>query len=138
MFRLKKENFVPITNGKVKLYTCGPTVYDNAHIGNFRTFLFEDFLKRTLLALGCDVYHVMNITDIDDKTIQKANEKNKSLKEITNYYISNFKDDLNTLSILPPDRLPRATDHIDKMIKMIQALIDKGYAYRTDDGSVFF
>ncbi len=134
----KKEDFVPITKGKVKLYTCGPTVYDNAHIGNFRTFLFEDFLKRTLLALGCDVYHVMNITDIDDKTIQKANEENKSLKEITNYYISNFKDDLNALSILPPDRLPRATDHIDQMIKMIQVLIDKGYAYRTDDGSVFF
>ena len=134
----KKEDFSPITKGKVKLYTCGPTVYDNAHIGNFRTFLFEDFLKRTLLALGYDVYHVMNITDVDDKTIQKANEENKSIKEITNYYISNFKEDLKTLLILPSDQLPCATDHIDQMIKMIQTLIDKDHAYLTDDGSVFF
>ena len=134
----KKEDFVPITKGKVKLYTCGPTVYDNAHIGNFRTFLFEDFLKRTLLALGYDVYHVMNITDVDDKTINKSNIEKKSLKEITDYYISNFKEDLKSLSILSSDHLPRATDHVDQMIKMIQALIDKGNAYVTDDGSVFF
>ena len=134
----KKEDFSPITKGKVKLYTCGPTVYDNAHIGNFRTFLFEDFLKRTLLALGYDVYHVMNITDVDDKTIQKSNIEKKSLREITKHYISNFKDDLKALSILPPDQFPNATDHIDQMIDMIQALIDKGYAYPTDDGSVFF
>ena len=134
----KKEDFSPITKGKVKLYTCGPTVYDNAHIGNFRTFLFEDFLKRTLLALGYDVYHVMNITDVDDKTIQKSNIEKKSLREITKHYISNFKDDLKALSILPPDQFPNATDHIDQMINMIQALIDKGYAYPTDDGSVFF
>ena len=134
----KKEDFLPISKGKVKLYTCGPTVYDNAHIGNFRTFLFEDFLKRTLLALGYDVYHVMNITDVDDKTIQKSNIEKKSLREITKLYISNFKDDLKALSILPPDQFPNATDHIDQMIDMIQALIDKGYAYPTDDGSVFF
>ena len=134
----KKEDFSPITKGKVKLYTCGPTVYDNAHIGNFRTFLFEDFLKRTLLALGYDVYHVMNITDVDDKTIQKSNIEKKSLREITKLYISNFKDDLKALSILPPDQFPNATDHIDQMIDMIQSLIDKGYAYPTDDGSVFF
>ena len=112
----KKEDFVPITKGKVKLYTCGPTVYDNAHIGNFRTFLFEDFLKRTLLALGYDVYHVMNITDVDDKTINKSNIEKKSLKEITDYYISNFKEDLKSLSILSSDQLPRATDHVDQMI----------------------
>ena len=134
----KKENFSPITKGKVKLYTCGPTVYDNAHIGNFRTFLFEDFLKRTLLAFGYDVYHVMNITDVDDKTIHKANEEKKPLNEITNHYISNFKKDLNTLSILPSDELPRATDHINQMIQMIQTLIDKEFAYLTNDGSVFF
>ena len=93
----KKENFVPIKKGKVSIYTCGPTVYDNAHIGNYRTFLFEDFLKRTLLAFGYDVFHVMNITDVDDKTIQKANEEKKTLNEITDYYISNFKDDLKSL-----------------------------------------
>ena len=134
----KKENFVPIKKGKVSIYTCGPTVYDNAHIGNYRTFLFEDFLKRTLLAFGYDVFHVMNITDVDDKTIQKANEEKKTLNEITDYYISNFKDDLKSLSIFPSDKLPRATDHVGQMIEMIKALIDKGYAYVTDDGSVFF
>ena len=134
----KKENFVPIEKGKVSLYTCGPTVYDNSHIGNYRTFLFEDFLKRTLLAFGYDVFHVMNITDVDDKTIQKANEEKKTLNEITDYYISNFKDDLKSLSIFPSDKLPRATDHVGQMIEMIKALIDKGYAYVTDDGSVFF
>ena len=134
----KKESFVPINKGKVSLYTCGPTVYDNAHIGNYRTFLFEDFLKRTLLAFGYDVFHVMNITDVDDKTIQKANEEKKTLNEITDYYISNFKDDLKSLSIFPSDKLPRATDHVGQMIEMIKALIDKGYANVTDDGSVFF
>ena len=134
----KKENFVPIKKGKVSIYTCGPTVYDNAHIGNYRTFLFEDFLKRTLLAFGYDVFHVMNITDVDDKTIQKANEEKKTLNEITDYYISNFKDDLKSLSIFPSDKLPRATDHVGQMIEMIKVLIDKGYAYVTDDGSVFF
>jgi len=134
----KKENFVPIKKGKVSFYTCGPTVYDNAHIGNYRTFLFEDFLKRTLLAFGYNVFHVMNITDVDDKTIQKANEEKKTLNEITDYYISNFKDDLKSLSILPSNKLPRATDHVGQMIEMIKALIDKGYAYETDDGSVFF
>ena len=134
----KKENFVPIKNGKISLYTCGPTVYDNAHIGNYRTFLFEDFLKRTLLAFGYDVFHVMNITDVDDKTIQKANEEKKTLNEITDYYISNFKDDLKTLSILPSDQLPCATNHIDQMIEMIQTLIDKDHAYLTDEGSVYF
>ena len=134
----KKENFVPIKKGKVSIYTCGPTVYDNAHIGNYRTFLFEDFLKRTLLAFGYDVFHVMNITDVDDKTIQKANEEKKTLNEITDYYISNFKDDLKSLSIFPSDKLPRATDHVGQMIEMIKTLIDKGYAYVTDDGSVFF
>ena len=75
----KKEKFVPNKKGKVKLYTCGPTVYDTAHIGNFRTFLFEDFLKRVLVALGFEVFHVMNITDVDDKTIQKALDEQKSL-----------------------------------------------------------
>ena len=134
----KIEKFNPISKDIVKIYTCGPTVYDMAHIGNFRTFLFEDLLKRFLIYKGYNVYHVMNITDVDDKTINKSNIEKKSLKEITDYYISNFKEDLKSLSILSSDQLPRATDHVDQMIKMIQALIDKGNAYVTDDGSVFF
>ncbi len=134
----KKEPFVPIEDGKVKLYTCGPTVYDTAHIGNFRTFLFEDFLKRVLLARGFDVLHVMNITDVDDKTIKKTVEEGKSLSEVTDFYTELFNKDLNTLKILPADHYPAATDHVDGMIEMIETLITKGHAYQTEDGSVFF
>ena len=90
----RKEEFVPIEEGKVSFYTCGPTVYDFSHIGNFRTFLFEDLLKRVLLAFDYKVHHVMNITDVDDKTIKKANEENKDLKEITAKYTDAFLKDL--------------------------------------------
>jgi len=134
----KKEPFIPIEEGKVKLYTCGPTVYDTAHIGNFRTFLFEDFLKRVLIARGYKVLHVMNITDVDDKTIKKTVEEGKSLSEITSHYTDLFNHDLKTLNILPADHYPAATNHVDGMIKMIEVLIEKGHAYKTDDGSVFF
>ncbi len=133
-----KERLVPITPGKIGLYTCGPTVYSRAHIGNFRTFLFEDILKRTLEAVGYKVHHVMNITDIDDKTIKKANEESKSLNEITEKYTAQFIEDVNLLQLKPANDYPKATEHIDDMIKMIQQLIDKNIAYLTDDGSVFF
>ena len=133
-----KENFIPIKKGKVKLYTCGPTVYDYAHIGNFRTFLFEDFLKRTLMSFGYEVFHVMNITDVDDKTINKSVKEGKKLNDIAEIYTSIFKKDLENLKILPPDVFPLATDHIDKMIEIIQILINKGHAYPTNDNSVFF
>ena len=133
-----KENFIPIKKGKVKLYTCGPTVYDYAHIGNFRTFLFEDFLKRTLISFGYEVFHVMNITDVDDKTINKSVKEGKKLNDIAEIYTSIFKKDLENLKILPPDVFPLATDHIDKMIEIIQILINKGHAYATNDNSVFF
>ena len=133
-----KENFIPIKKGKVKLYTCGPTVYDYAHIGNFRTFLFEDFLKRTLISFGYEVFHVMNITDVDDKTINKSVKEGKKLNDIAEIYTSIFKKDLENLKILPPDVFPLATDHIDKMIEIIQILINKGHAYTTNDNSVFF
>ena len=134
----KKEPFIPIEEGKVKLYTCGPTVYDTAHIGNFRTFLFEDFLKRVLIARGYKVLHVMNITDVDDKTIKKTVEEGKSLSEITSHYTDLFNHDLKTLNILPADHYPAATNHVDDMIKMIEVLIEKCHAYKTDDRSVFF
>ena len=134
----KKEKFIPIIEGKVSLYTCGPTVYDTAHIGNFRTFLFEDFLKRVLVARGFKVYHVMNITDVDDKTIQKSVTEGKALSEITDYYTNLFKKDLSFLKIIPADVYPEATKHIDAMVQIIEKLIDKKHAYVTKDGSVFF
>ncbi len=134
----QKENFKPIKSGEVSIYTCGPTVYSRSHIGNFRTFLFEDILKRVLQTVGYKVKHVMNITDVDDKTIKKANDENKTLAEITSKYTSEFMEDLSTLKILPADELPVATDHIQEMIVMISTLIESGYAYVTDDGSVFY
>lgn len=134
----KKETFIPITDGKVSMYTCGPTVYNRAHIGNFRTFMFEDVLKRFMMLVGYEVKHVMNITDVDDKTIKKANDENISLKDLTNKYTRIFMEDLETLKILPAEIFPIATEHIDNMIDMTKSLIEKGHAYVTDDGSVYF
>tara|TARA_B100001758_G_scaffold61269_1_gene50914 strand:+ start:111 stop:1487 length:1377 start_codon:yes stop_codon:yes gene_type:complete len=134
----KKEIFKPINKNKVKLYTCGPTVYDKAHIGNFRTFLFEDLLKRTLLAFGYEVIHIMNITDVDDKTIKRANDSGKKLSEITKHFTNLFFEDSLSLKILPADDYPLATEHIPSMIEMIKLLINKDFAYISEDGSVFF
>ena len=134
----KKEFFKPIIDGKVSLYTCGPTVYDFAHIGNFRTFIFEDLLKRWLIHSGYDVTHIMNITDVDDKTIAKAKNQNVDLNIITENYAEQFMNDLRWLKILPADKYPRATKSIDKMIEIIKKLIDKGHAYIELDGSVYF
>ncbi len=133
-----KEEFVSIEKGKVGLYTCGPTVYDYSHIGNFRTFLFEDLLKRALLAFGYEVNHVMNITDVDDKTIKKANEENKDLNEITSAFTEAFLKDSKSLRILEADNYPKATDHIHEMIQIIEILIEREFAYIAQDGSVFF
>ena len=134
----KKVDFEPITTGTVKLYTCGPTVYDTAHIGNFRTFLFEDLLKRFLILKGYEVYHVMNITDVDDKTIKRANKEGMTINELTLRYTKEFMNDIKSLKILPADKYPRATDHIAEMIQMIQTLEESGYAYETKDHSVYF
>ena len=134
----KKEKFIPIKKGMVGLYTCGPTVYDYSHIGNFRTFLFEDLLKRVLLAFNYEVYHVMNITDVDDKTIKKSNDENVKLGEITKKYTESFLKDLSLLRIKKADEYPLATDHINEMIEIIKVLIEKKYAYISKDGSVFF
>ena len=133
-----KVEFVPIEDGKVKLYTCGPTVYDYSHVGNFRTFLFEDLLKRVLIAFGFEVKHVMNITDVDDKTISKSTQQQIELKDLTQRYTNAFMKDIEFLRILRADEYPNATDHVDEMILMIQALIDKEHAYISEDGSVFF
>ena len=134
----KKEVFKPIENGKVSLYTCGPTVYDFSHIGNFRTFIFEDLLKRWLLHLGYDVKHAMNITDVDDKTIKKSIRLKLDLEKITEKYISEFMSDISWLDLHPADYFPKATDHIPDMISMIDKLIKNKMAYIGEDKSVYF
>ena len=134
----KIEKFIPIDDKKVKMYTCGPTVYDNAHIGNFRTFLFEDLLKRWLQHLGYNVNHVMNITDIDDKTIKRAKDESVALSDITKKYTAKFFEDSNWLKIIPATSYPRATNHIQKIIGLIEKLIKKDFAYLHKDGSVYF
>jgi cysteinyl-tRNA synthetase len=133
----KLEQFKPIVEGKVKLYTCGPTVYDYAHIGNFRAYIFEDLLKRFLIFMGFKVTHVMNITDVDDKTIRGAKAEELKLQEFTKKYTEAFFEDIQKLYIAKADYYPRATDHIPDMVKMIKGLLDKGYAYEKD-GSVYF
>ena len=134
----QKDEFQPITKGRVKLYTCGPTVYDTAHIGNFRTFLFEDLLKRYLLLKGYKVTHVMNITDVDDKTILRSNSDNISIQDLAKKYIELFYKDLQILKIIPADYYPKATEHVPEMIDMIKKLIANGYAYKSDDNSIYF
>ncbi len=134
----QKETFTPRIPGKVSLYTCGPTVYDFAHIGNFRTYVFEDLLRRTLAYFGLQVTHVMNLTDVDDKTIRGALKKNISLDAYTQPFKEAFFSDLAALRIQRADHYPEATAYIDKMIELIQILLDKKIAYRTEEGSVYF
>jgi cysteinyl-tRNA synthetase len=131
------EAFEPIEPGVVKLYTCGPTVYDFPHVGNWRAYIFEDLLKRFLIFSGYKVTHVMNLTDVDDKTIRGAGAKGVSLEEYTRPFIEAFKKDLETLNILPADHYPRATGHIQEMVDIIKVLLEKGFAYRKD-GSIYF
>ncbi|MBA7671093.1 Cysteine--tRNA ligase [subsurface metagenome] len=133
----KLEPFRAITDGEVKLYTCGPTVYDYAHIGNFRAYMFEDLLKRFLVFMDYRVTQVMNITDVDDKTINGANAEGVTLQEYTKKYIDSFFEDIDTLRIARANHYPKATEHIPEMVKMIKGLLDKGYAYEKD-GSVYF
>jgi len=133
----KKEKFIPIEDKIVKMYTCGPTVYDFAHIGNFRAYIFEDLLHRYLEFRGYKVVRVMNITDVDDKTIQGAKREGISLREYTDRYLKYFLKDMEILRIKKPEYLPRATEHIDDMVEIIKKLIEKGYAYRKN-GSVYY
>jgi len=133
----KIEPFYPLIAGKVKLYTCGPTVYDYAHIGNFRAYVFEDMLKRFLVFMGYKVTHVMNITDVDDKTIKSANEEGIPLQQYTKKFIEAFFRDIKKLNIHEADFYPRATEHIPEMVRMIKTLKEKGYAYEKD-GSIYF
>ncbi len=134
----KKEVFKPIKKNEVRIYTCGPTVYDFAHIGNFRTYVWQDILKRWLLYKGFKVKHVMNLTDIDDKTIKGAREQGIPLREYTDKYIKAFFEDSKTLNLLPADFYPRATEHIKEIVELIKILMKKGYAYKGEDGSIYY
>jgi cysteinyl-tRNA synthetase len=134
----KKEVFQPIEPLKAKMYTCGPTVYGYAHIGNFRAFLFEDLLKRWLKFRGFEVTHVMNLTDIDDKTIKGSQKQGVPLQEFTDFYVKAFFEDIKALNIESADVYPKATDHIPEMVAIIKKLLAKGIAYRGEDGSIYY
>ena len=132
------EEFQPLEEGDVRMYTCGPTVYNYAHIGNYRAYVSEDLLRRYLKYRGYGVTQVMNLTDVDDKTIRSSQEKKLRLREFTQIYTKAFFEDLKTLNIDRAEFYPAATDHIPEMIDLIQRLMDKGVAYKSDDGSVYF
>jgi cysteinyl-tRNA synthetase len=131
------EAFGSIEPGHVRMYTCGPTVHDFAHIGNFRTFLFEDLLRRVLVQNGYRVTQVMNLTDVEDRIIKKAADKGITIDEFTEPYIKAFFEDLDTLRIQRAEVYPRATHHIEEMISLIEVLSEKGHTY-VSDGSTYF
>ncbi|MER3418617.1 MAG: cysteine--tRNA ligase, partial [Chloroflexota bacterium] len=128
----------PINPGHVRMYSCGPTVYGPAHVGNFRSFLFADLLVRHLRARGLRVTWVMNVTDIDDKIIRGAAEAGCSTRELAERWLAQFLADARALRMTPPDVMPRATEHIPDMVALIESLLARGHAYRTPDGSIFF
>ena len=142
-----KEEFIPIKPGKAGMYSCGPTVYNYAHIGNMRTYVFMDVLRRTLEAYGYKVKSVMNITDVghltsdadegEDKMARAAQEQKKTPWEIAQYYTDVFFKDLQALNIKRPNLTPKATEHIKEMLDFVQALAARGYGYETDDGIYF-
>lgn len=136
----KVEPFVPLDpdGKKVGLYCCGPTIHDFAHIGNFRTFIFADIVRRYLEFKGYQVQHVMNITDVEDKIIKRVRENKTTLRDYTARYEAAFFEDLQTLNCLRPHVTPRATEHISEIIDLIQKLVDRGVAYKASDGSVYF
>ena len=133
----KKELFKPLSGKKVGLYTCGPTVYNFAHIGNFRSYLFGDILKRYLKYKGFEVKHIMNLTDVDDKTIRDSQKEGVSLKEFTEKYSQYFFEDMKALNIDDADIYPKATDHIFEMVEIIKKLEEKKIAYKAADGIYF-
>ena len=134
----KVEEFLPINRGEVRMYTCGPTVYNYAHIGNFRAYIFEDLLRRTLEYFGYRVRQVMNLTDVDDKTIRDSRAASLPLREFTARYKKAFFEDLKTLNIEPAEVYPAATDHIPQMLRLIGVLLEKGFAYQAEDRSIYF
>jgi cysteinyl-tRNA synthetase len=134
----EKQEFLPIVAGKVSMYVCGMTVYDYCHLGHARVMVVFDMVSRWLRASGFDVTYVRNITDIDDKIIQRANENNETIGTLTQRFIDAMEEDAAKLGVLSPDIEPRATEHIDGVIQMISTLIKKGHAYLADNGDVFY
>ncbi len=132
------EEFTSRDPNRVTLYTCGPTVYNYPHIGNYRAYIFGDLLKRTLTYNGYTVDHIMNLTDIDDKTIRDSRANNKSLAEFTEFYTEAFYIDRDELNIIPAREYTRATDYVHEMLEMIEVLLEKGIAYAEPDGSVYY
>jgi cysteinyl-tRNA synthetase len=132
------EEVVPLEDHHIRMYTCGPTVYNAAHIGNFRTYVFEDLLRRYLEFCGFRVTQVMNLTDVDDKTIRGARLAGVPLQEYTAKYKTMFFEDIKTLNIEPAEHYPAATDHVAEVITLIERLMAKGLAYKSEDGSVYF
>ncbi|MCR5527528.1 MAG: cysteine--tRNA ligase [Lachnospiraceae bacterium] len=133
-----KEEFVPITPGKISMYVCGPTVYNLIHIGNARPMIVFDTFRRYMTHKGYEVNYVSNFTDVDDKIIKKANEEGVSADVISERYIEECKKDMAAMNVMPATYHPQATQEIDGMIDMIQSLIDKGFAYATGDGTVYY
>ena len=132
------EPFAPADGETVKLYTCGPTVYNPAHLGNFRTFLFEDLMRRVLRLRGWKVVQVMNLTDVDDKIIKRATEQGRTIIEVTDPIVTIFHADRQYLRIEDAEHYPRATAYIPEMIALVEKLIANGVAYLAEDGSVYF
>jgi cysteinyl-tRNA synthetase len=132
------DRFAPRDGRTVRIYSCGPTVYNPAHLGNFRTFLFNDLLRRTVRLAGWGVRQVMNLTDVDDKIIRRAAEQGKTIREVTEPVAELFHRDREYLRIEPAEVYPRATDYIPQMIALVERLMENGVAYRADDGSVYF
>ncbi len=130
----KVEEFIPLKKGQVSLYTCGPTIYNTPHIGNLRTFVFEDLLHRWLEYRDYQVHHVMNLTDIDDKTIKNSIQRKMSLKEYTDIYRKEFFDSIQALNFKTAEHYPAATEYIPEMIKLVEGLLEKGFAYDAPDG----
>jgi cysteinyl-tRNA synthetase len=130
--------FAPADGTTVRMYTCGPTVYDPAHVGNFRTFLFNDLLRRALRLQGWNVMQVQNLTDVDDKIIKRANERGKNITEVTAPITAIFHADRRYLRIEDAEVYPEATTHIPEMIALVETLLERGVAYKADDGSVYF
>ena len=132
------DELTPSDGKALRMYACGPTVYDYGHIGNFRTFLQVDVLRRFLKLIGVPVRHVMNITDVDDKIIRNAAAAGVSIGEYTAVYEKAFFEDLEALRVERPEQIARATEHIDRMVKLVQQLAAAGAAYQTEDGSWYF
>jgi cysteinyl-tRNA synthetase len=133
-----KDEFVPLRKGEVRMYSCGPTVYDHPHIGNLRAFVFVDLLRRYLKYRGFAVKHVMNLTDVDDKTIRNSRKEGMSLRDFTEKYARVFFDSMEKMNVEKAEFYPRATENIKEMVALVKALLDRGVAYRGEDGSVYF